>query len=78
MIGFPQAHFVVVIGGALAVIASAVSAGGGGAIGILIGGAIAVAFYALLVFGIAAAIRLALAVEKNTRDTAELLRRERG
>jgi hypothetical protein len=70
--------YVVVVGGAIAVIVSAASAGGGGGIGILIGGAIGVAFYALLVFGIAAAIRLALAVEKNTRDTAELLRRDRG
>ena len=69
--------YIVIVGGAIAVIAAAASAGGGGAIGVLIGGAIGVAFYALLVFGIAAAIRLALAVEKNTRDTAELLRRER-
>ncbi len=70
--------YVVVVGGVIAVIAAAAGAGGGDAIVILIVGAIGVAFYALLVFGIAAAIRLALAVEKNTRDTAELLKQDRG
>jgi hypothetical protein len=60
------------------VIVTAIGVGGAGALATLIGGAIGVAFYALLVFGIAAAIRLALAVEKNTRDTAEALRRDRG
>lgn len=66
--------YLVVVGGAIAVIAAAASAGGGGAIVTLLLGAVGVAFYALLVFGIAAAIRLALAVEKSTRATAELLR----
>jgi hypothetical protein len=70
--------FIVLIGGGLAVIVTAIGVGGAGALATLIGGAIGVAFYALLVFGIAAAIRLALAVEKNTRDTAEALRRDRG
>ena len=70
--------YVVIVLGAIGVIAAAVAAGGGSAIVTLIFGAIGVAFYALLIFGIAAAIRLALAVEQNTRDTAELLRRERG
>lgn len=70
--------YLVVVGGAVAVIAAAANAGGGDAVVTLILGAIGVAFYALLVFGIAAAIRLALAVEKNTRDTAELLKRRDG
>jgi Protein of unknown function (DUF2510) len=70
--------FIVLVGGGLAVIVTAIGVGGAGALATLIGGAIGVVFYALLVFGIAAAIRLALAVEKNTRDTAELLRRDRG
>ena len=66
--------YVVIVGGAIGVVVAVASGGG---IGALIVGPIAVAFYALLIFGIAAAIRLALAVEQNTRDTAELLRRER-
>jgi hypothetical protein len=37
-------------------------------------GMVAVVFYVLFLFGIAAAIRLALAVEENTRATVELLR----
>jgi hypothetical protein len=69
--------YVVIVGGAIAVIAAAAGAGGSGAIVTFIVGAVAVAFYALLIFGIAAAIRLALAVEKNTRDTVELLKRDR-
>ena len=70
--------WVVAVLGPIAVIAAAASASGGDVVATLIGGLLGVAFYALLLFGIAAAIRLALAVEKNTRDTAELIRERLG
>lgn len=71
--------YLVVVGGVIAAIATAANADGvGNRIAALIVVLIGAAFSALFVFAIAAAIRLALAVEKNTRDTAELLRRDRG
>lgn len=66
--------WLVAILGPIGVIAAAVSADGSDRAVTLIGGLLAVAFQALLLFGIAAAIRLALAVEENTRATVELLR----
>jgi hypothetical protein len=69
--------WLVAIVGSIGVIAAAVNANsdssGGDPAAILVVGLIAVAFYALALFGIAAAIRLALAVEENTRRTVEVL-----
>ena len=45
---------------------------------IAVAGLLGVAFYALLMFGLSAAIRLALAVEENTRSTVALLKRQTG
>jgi Protein of unknown function (DUF2510) len=63
--------------GVIAATAAAADDGGGEAVGTAVVGALGVAFYVLLLFGLAAAIRLALAVEENTRTTTELLK-ERG
>ena len=69
--------WLVAIVGSIGVIAAAVNANSDSSDGdpaaILVVGLIAVAFYALALFGIAAAIRLALAVEENTRRTVEVL-----
>jgi hypothetical protein len=69
--------WVVAILGPIGVIAAAAAADGSDRPVTLIGGLLAVAFQALVLFGIAAAIRLALAVEENTRTTAELLKADR-
>ncbi len=66
--------WLVAVLGPIAVIAATASANGSDVAVTLIGGLLGVAFYALLLFGIAAAIRLALAVEENTRNTVALLK----
>ena len=74
--------WVVAIVGSLVIIGLAVAAagdeGGGEAVYVFVAGVLGVGFYVLMLFGISAAIRLALAVEENTRATTELLKGRRG
>ena len=76
--------FIVAIVGGLAVVIGAVNAmsSSGGAIGagllILVGGFLYVAVVALFLFAYAEIIRLVIAVEDNTRTTAEGICRSRG
>jgi hypothetical protein len=73
--------WIIAIVGTLFVIGAAIAAGAdddggaGAAIGVLIGGLIAVGLYALFAFAAAEMIRLMIAIEANTRRTAELLER---
>jgi hypothetical protein len=69
--------WIVAVLGTLGAIAAAANADGSDRIVSLISGLVGAAFAALVLFGIAAAIRLALAVEENTRNTVELLRERR-
>jgi hypothetical protein len=47
---------------------------GGGKFGLILGGLLLVAFYALFLFAAAAFIRLFLSIEQNTRETAQTSR----
>ncbi len=72
---------VIAIVGTLFVIGAAIAAGTdddggvGEAFGVLIAGLLGVGLYALFAFAAAEMIRLAMAIEANTRRTAELLER---
>jgi Protein of unknown function (DUF2510) len=72
--------WIVAIVGSIGVIVAAVQAGNDSSNtspgAIVLFGLLGVAFYALLLFGISAAIRLALAVEENTRSAVALLKRQ--
>ena len=76
---FKVVAWVIAILGTIGVIVAAVAAGSesdggaGDAIGVLIAGGIAVALYALFAFATAEMIRLAIAIEENTRRAADLI-----
>jgi len=73
---FTVLAWLTIILGTLGVIIGAATADNGGdAAGIIVGGAIGVVIYALWFFAAAAFIRLSLAVEENTRRTADILDR---
>jgi amino acid permease len=73
--------WIIAIVGTLFVIGAAIAAGTdddggvGQAFGVLIAGLLGVALYALFAFAGAELIRLMIAIETNTRRTAELLER---
>lgn len=71
------AFIVAIVGGIGVLIAAAVTAGesGGAALLTLIGGALYVGFFTLVLFAYAELIRLLIDAESNTRRTAEALER---